>query len=271
MKNFVHILCSVALSLAGVAEEACADWDLQYGVQGRSYSPGGVAQASIGHWFLIWGENPMPKLPEIGPPEDGTPSWQFGYIRPAVYFQTAGLMNRATAEIEFFPVSIIGFAIGQGFHSRPNISSQFDCKSVQCHGWLNRTSIRAQMVLGAQGIFTAFVLRKEWVTTTTQGGRPFSEEGMGIVGASGGDQLLTSVWALGYQFHPKWSVGGQVIRGASIQHPNRSLTSVAFLNHFRGNTSYILGAGNYLSDFMKPGFTAVAMITINGLRPIGFL
>ncbi len=270
-----RILLLLALATNALAQEAHVDtgshdWDYQLMFQGRSYTAGAMAQAAFGHWFLLWGQNPLPKLPPIGPPESGSPNWQFGYIRPVITLQSAGVMNRATAELEFFPISIFGIAVGQGMHQRPNFSQQFDCKLVSCSGWLNRTSLRGQFLVGASGMFAAFVVRREWVSSEDKS-RPFTEEGMGVLGNTGQDSLITATWAAGYQFHPKWAVGAQVIRGAALTHPNRSLTSALFLNYIRGSTSYIVGGGSYLSDFVRPGFTMVTMIVFNGIRPIGFL
>ncbi len=246
------------------------DWDYQLMFQGRSYTAGAVGQATIGHWFLLWGQSPLPSLPPVGPAEGGSPGWQFGYIRPVVTLQSAGVMNRATVELEFFPISIFGIAVGQGMHQRPNFSQQFDCKQVSCSGWLSRTSLRGQFVVGAAGLFAGFIVRREWVSSENKT-KPFTDEGMGVLGNTGQDSLLTATWALGYQLHPKWAVGAQVIRGAALTHPNHSLTSALFVNYFRGSTSYIVGGGSYVSDFVRPGFTMVTMIVFNGIRPIGFL
>lgn len=251
---------------------ARADWDFQYGIMGRSYTLGAVTQANIGHGFLLWGENPLPHLPKVGPRQDGGPPiWKYGYLRPAIYAQSAGVMNRLTAELEFFPISIFGIALGQGIHQRPQFSRQWDCdNAISCKGWLARTTLRAQMVLGAAGFFAAGVLRKEWISATDNS-RPFGDEGMGITGKPGGDRFLTATAVLGYQLRPNWSLGTQMIRCSAELMPNRSVTSLVFVNHLRGDTSYVLGVGTYLNDYVPIGFTVATLINVNVQRALGFL
>jgi hypothetical protein len=188
-----------------------------------------------------------------------------------IFAQSAIVMNRMSAELEFFPISIAGIAIGQGFHQRPNFSRQWDCKQeISCKGWLRRTLVRAQLVAGGAGFFGALIGRREWVTAGDNS-RPFGEEGMGVVGKAGKDTLNTTIGVLGYQLRPRWSVGAQVIRCSATELPNRSVTSLLFVNHLRGSTSYLLGAGTYASDHVSLGFTLAAMFSINEIRSIGFL
>jgi hypothetical protein len=176
-------------------------------------------------------------------------------------------MNRATLELEFFPVSIFGIAAGRGYHQRPKFSSQFDCDKESCNGVLVRDTIRAQLLLGYQGFFSALVLRKEWIQSSLSDVL-FTEEGAGVLGRGGGDQLMTKTWALGYS-KDRWTYALNLIHTEFIQNRNFALTSVLIVNRAHETFSWTFGAGTFASSHMERGLTFVGMLNYNVKRMIG--
>jgi hypothetical protein len=168
----------------------------------------------------------------------------------------------------------LGFAAGYSLHQRPRFSQQFDCDAqASCQGVLRRSMIRGQLVAGAKGVFSAALLRMEWVSPLASSASPlpFSEEGMGILGKASGDRLMTFQGTLGYRLTPAWSAGTQLIHCSAAELRNTSAMTLLFVNHLRGNASYVLGAGNFRSSSIETGFAVAAFVTVNVRRPIGLM
>ncbi|MBL7716140.1 MAG: hypothetical protein JNL01_11810 [Bdellovibrionales bacterium] len=245
--------------------------DYAAGMMGRAYPPGAMFYGTLGHSWRLWGHDPVPSLPRIGPGPseiDGSPLWHYGYVRALLNVQTAFVMNRVTAELEVFPVSILGFAVGQGVHQTPAMSQQFDCKlDSACKGVLDRTSIRAQALVGYQKFFGLLVARKEWIRQNASA-KPFTDEGLGIRGAPGRDQFVSMNGAFGYQLDSKWVTGIQFMKARSVILSEDSLTSLFFVTRFSGVTSYTVAAGTFRSDHVKLSPTVAFQIHINKARAI---
>jgi len=249
---------------------AFAEWDYQAGLSARSVPLAAIVSGSLGYGYLLWGENPLPKLPPIGSATNGAPVWKYGYIRPNVTAQTIGLTNRATAELEVSPISPIAFAIGQGYHGKINYSGQFDCTLVACGSLLSRTFARAQLVLGAGGFFGGLFVRQDWISHTTTD-RPFVEESATLLGAPGSDRLQSGTLALGYTISPKWMVGANY----TIQRFDISGTSNAnafgWVNHIYNQWGFLLGAGSYVSTHQGLSPTIIGMVQVVGARALSLL
>lgn len=248
--------------------------DYAAGMMGRAYPPGAMFYGTLGHSWRLWGHDPVPSLPRIGPGPseiEGSPLWHYGYVRAVANVQTAFVMNRATAELEIFPISIFGFAVGQGIHQTPSLSQQFDCKtSSACKGVLDRTSLRAQALVGYQKFFGLLVVRKEWITqaSANRPGLPFTDEGLGIRGAPGRDQFVSMNGAFGYQIDSKWVGGTQFMKARSVGLGEDCLTSLLFVTRFAGVTSYTIAGGTYRSEHVKLSPTIAFQIHINKARAI---
>ncbi len=121
-------------SFCGAAEEG---WDAQAGLSLRNYPLGASVSGTVGYGYELWRSSS----------ESGGPEWKYGYIRPSVKLQSSGVVNGATAEVEVFPISIFGFALGQNLSGR-NLkpSDDFDCLTTHCGGRLQRSYLRTQAI-----------------------------------------------------------------------------------------------------------------------------
>lgn len=228
-----------------------------------------MVSAQAGYSKQLWGKKAYTKdLPKIGPPRRGGRNWKFGYVRPVVNINTAGIMNQTGAELEFYPISLLGFAVGHSFHQRPDFSTQFDCKLVSCQGTLQRTSIRTQVGLGFDRWFSTLTFRREWIQSSVKG-RLFTDEGAGVIGNSGGDQLNTYNFVFGRTLSREISVGYNLLHARFVQNRNHSVTQIFFVNKIFKDFGLVVGAGSFHSDHMPIGLTVVTMLQFNVFRPIG--
>jgi hypothetical protein len=110
MKYFILFLCSLSFwARAG-------QFDLNYGVQGRSLpSFGAELYADGGYGQLLWGK------------KENNKDFLFGLVRPALGASTSAVINSAKAELEIYPISILGFVAG-----RQIIHSNFDFPFFDC-------------------------------------------------------------------------------------------------------------------------------------------
>ena len=76
--------------------------------------------------------------------------WNYGYIRPRVAFDTSFLVNTAVAELQVYPISILGFSFGSNYSYRSvKHSDDFSCDLYNCRGEMHRNYFRVNANLGA--------------------------------------------------------------------------------------------------------------------------
>jgi hypothetical protein len=133
--KFLFLVCLASSFL--VNGHAKTNVDLMGGLQGRTLpSFGAEIYAEAGYNKLLWGKKKEKK------------DFKYGLIRPSVGASTSGVINSFKAEIEFFPISILGFSAGrQIIHSNFNFPF-FDCSQISCTGQFERNFIESKMVLG---------------------------------------------------------------------------------------------------------------------------
>lgn len=231
----------------------------------RSYPFGAIATGQVGYGFLLWGPSPMEILPAAGPPAK-PPDWKFGFTRLWANIQTIGLVNRASAEWEVFPVSIFGLAVGQGGHARVDQSSIFDCAVNQCGGFFGRTYLRSQLIVGAKGLFLLSHVRFDWIYPDSN--RPFVEDHSTLLGAPGGDRLLTTSLMLGYLIREGMAAGITYQRAWFMDSRNHHFSAAGVFNWFFGRLGVSVGAGAYGSSHQDIGPTFGAQIQWVGQRPL---
>jgi len=119
---------------------AATNFDLSTGLQGRTLPAlGAEVYADSGHNFVFWGKKKEPK------------DVLYGLIRPSLTASSSGVINSLKGEIEFFPISFLGFAAGrQIIHSNYNFPF-LDCATVSCTGEFHRNFVESKMVIGHQG------------------------------------------------------------------------------------------------------------------------
>lgn len=227
---------------------AASLWDASLQASGRSYVLGAIPTLQGGYNRLLWGNGP-----EIR--EDGSRAYMYGYWRVSGQVQSAIATNRIFVELELYPVSLLGFAVGSGFSSRTlNLDSVHDCVIFMCNGWLWRDYARTQFVVGAKGVFLIGWARYESFRAQ-EDMRAFREEGSGLIGQSRNDEMATWTAILGYTLSKDWNVGYAYSEQRFVHSRNENQTWLVLLNHLRGRGRYSIGAGEFMSSHHRPGWT----------------
>jgi len=165
-----------------------AKFDLTGGIQGRTLPAlGAELYAESGYNQLLWGKKNEPK------------DFLYGLIRPSVQLTSSAVINAAKAEVELFPLSIIGFSAGsQIIHSNFDFPF-FDCDIVDCDGEFRRNFVEAKMVLGAKG-FIALGNYKIDTLTGNDSSKPMADWRNVIVGNNKRDTQIEKKLLLGKVF-----------------------------------------------------------------------
>jgi hypothetical protein len=170
------------------------DWvpDLKWGLIGRSYPVGAQFIGSAGVSVPIWGD---------------TQKWKYGFARIALNGATSAVVNRVGAEIQLFPVSILGVSAGFDSGVRSFRPRFVDCQNLECEGRVDRAYLRGQMFFGMKNVFLNFNVRYEGIHSY-ESGRPFFDEMNLIWGRNYGETILQYNPLVLYRLNSVWMVGG---------------------------------------------------------------
>ena len=209
-----------------------AKFDLTGGIQGRTLPAlGAELYAESGYNQLLWGKKNEPK------------DILYGLIRPSVQLTSSAVINAAKAEVELFPLSIIGFSAGsQIIHSNFDFPF-FDCDIVDCDGEFRRNFVEAKMVLGAKG-FIALGNYKIDTLTGNDSSKPMADWRNVIVGNKKRDTQIEKKLLLGKVFGTQ--MVGFLSENVQFIGSEERKESYAAVYQFRKNdTSYMIGAGAF--------------------------
>jgi hypothetical protein len=216
-------------------------FDFNAGLQGRTL-PGLGAElyADSGYNFVFWGKKEEPK------------DILYGLVRPSFGVSTSGVINSVKAELEVFPISIIGFAVGrQILHSNYEFPF-FDCEEVTCRGEYLRNYVETKMVLGHKG-WIALGNYKIDTLHSPNGERPMVDWRNVIVGEPGEEVQIEKKLLLGKLFSNKML--GVLIENVRFEGSGERKESFAAVYQERHkDTSYLLGVGGFHTDQRPMGF-----------------
>ena len=245
------------LSLLICAAFADYPGQLDYSVRavGRSYSLGFLTEGTAGYSQPVWGD------PASGP--------MFGYVRPSAAFGTSGLTNVARADIELYPVSILGVRLGRSWTHRANKLPGFDCKSMRCDGWVGESLVALRALAGLGNWFGAFDY--EWrFFDRSEDSRPLAESFLGFALSPAGDQTRTGRGTVGYRLSPRWSVGLQGARSFALSSSGRGAMDVAFVRSQGSVWTWLVGTGRFAgTPVFGSQFVGVFMVQWVGLTKLG--
>jgi hypothetical protein len=210
-------------------------------IKGRTLpSLGAELYAESGYNFVVWGKKEDPK------------DFLYGLLRPSFGVSTSGVINSIKGELEFFPISFLGFAAGrQILHS--NYEFPFlNCDEVTCRGEYIRNYVESKMVLGYKGWI---VLGNYKVDTlhSPNGTRPMADWRNVIVGEPGEEVQIEKKLLIGKLFSNKML--GVLIENVQFQGSHERKESFAAVYQIRkNNTNYMIGAGGFHTDQQPMGF-----------------
>jgi hypothetical protein len=226
----------VALILLGLTTTsilwAKTNFDLFLGAQGRSApSIGAEVYAESGYNLVWWGEKKQKK------------DVFYGLIRPSLALSSSGVINSGKAEIEFFPVSFIGFAAGrQLIHSNYEFPF-FNCDEVVCKGMYERNFVEAKMALGAKR-WVVVAHYKVDVLEAPRDNLMMADWRHVIIGNPGREIQIEKKLILAKAFGNE--LAGIMIENVQFQGSRERKESFAGIYQVRHNdTNYMVGLGAY--------------------------
>jgi hypothetical protein len=220
---------------------AKTNFDLNGGLQGRTL-PGLGAElyGEGGYNFIAWGKKEEPK------------DFLYGLIRPNIGVSTSGVINSIRAELEVFPISIFGVAVGRQYLNSNFEFPFFDCEEVTCKGEYIRNYVETKMVLGHKGWVVLGNYRVDTVRAPNST-MPMVDWRNVIVGEPGEEVEIEKKLLIAKLFSNK--LVGVLIENVQFQGSGERKESFAAIYQVRkDNTNYMIGAGGFHTDQQPMGF-----------------
>lgn len=266
MKNkifgtFLPLVFLISISNFNSAQAAVTNSGLDYLVKagGQTYPLGGLITGQAGYGIKLW---------EGAPPDEG-PQWKYGYLRPTIELQTAGTVNRASAGLEIFPISILGISGGYGLSQRAlSYVQDFDCAQVMCNETLSYSYLQANLMGGYQDYIFSVMGRYEKFTAS-ESIKPFYEEMSYLIAQPDHDDLRTLDVFAGYKLSDRWTTGVRGIYQEFIFTQNNSSSMFAVGRYTEGFWQGTLGLGQFKSSHQDSRFSAILSVSYNGIKGIG--
>lgn len=146
-----HFLCSLIFLIPSLVYSSI---DINLFTLYRTKPIAGGLQLNTGYNQLIWGDTSTKPF--------------YGFLRPNVTAFTAGQYNAYTYELEFYPVSFIGFEYGSESVSNVGIYQDYDCEEFQCQKNFKNNYMRMNILFGYSFFFFKGTLQKQKVSAETK-------------------------------------------------------------------------------------------------------
>jgi len=216
-------------------------FDFNTGLQGRTLPAlGAELYADSGYNFIFWGKKENPK------------DILYGLIRPSLGASTSGVINSVKGELEFFPISILGFAAGRQYLNSNYEFPFLDCENVTCKGEFIRNYVESKMVLGFKG-WVALGNYKIDTLRAPNRDTPMADWRNVIVGDPGEEVQVEKKLLVGKIFDNKMI--GVLIENVQFQGSGERKESFAGIYQVRyDKTNYMFGVGGFHTDQQPMGF-----------------
>jgi hypothetical protein len=215
--------------------------DLSYGVQGRTLpSLGAEFYADSGYNQMLWGKKETPK------------DVIYGLIRPSLGASTSVVVNSLKGEIELFPISFLGFAVGRQYLNSNFDFPFFDCEKVTCKGEYQRNYIESKMVLGYQGWVVMGNYKIDTLLSPDKD-MPMADWRNVIIGEPG-EEVQTEKKLLVAKFFGNEMIGVLLENTLFEGSRQRKESFAAIYQLRRSNTNYMMGIGAFHTDQQPMGF-----------------
>ncbi|KYG66923.1 hypothetical protein AZI86_07815 [Bdellovibrio bacteriovorus] len=254
----IVVVLNSSIAIAG-NKDIGLDYNLEAGAQ--SYPLGGLVTAKAGYGIPLWESNST----------DEELFWKYGYLRPNIEINTAGVLNRGAASLEFYPVAILGLVGGAGFSVRnSSYYSDFNCNDVLCNETLTYEFLRARL-LGGYKSFLVSIMAKHEKFKSKNKIKPFYEEMSYLVGDIEGDDLKTLNVVAGIKLSDRWNLGVLAIFQNFIHSENNNSSMFVVGNYNEGFWQGSLGLGQYKSSHQESNCAAVVSVIYTGKKGLSLL
>jgi hypothetical protein len=244
IKNLVLVI------IALYALSAFANTD--YSLQGtyRGYPLGASVDADAGYSFKLWESNKNKAF--------------YGYVRPAAQIKTSGIVNYVSQQVDFFPISFLGFYVGRsdGFRNVNDLQG-FDCaESVNCGSDLSKTYMGANLALAHKKFILLNLYRIEKLDYDTN--QNFIAEETSNLIVSNDDEVKSLTTVFGYQLAEDKMLALLNVSYKSDDYNQDSNMLMALGQLTRGKISYQLGLGNFKNRNDKNHFSSLFIVKWSG-------
>ncbi|MGE0615153.1 MAG: hypothetical protein AB7P04_05905 [Bacteriovoracia bacterium] len=198
-------------------------------------------------------------------------NWKFGYVRASASYETSVVLNRLIAQIDVYPISILGVSFGQSYGWRAFDNSAFDCTVFVCRGLLRRTYLEARSILQAWRLTLVNSARFEYLVPSddSRPGAQFSDESSVLPGASGGDHLFRYEGALVYEIREHLHAGGLFTWSRMSGTDTTQDAEYAIVKWDNGPWSWVGGVGMFYSDRKPRALSFVLSLRWTGANELG--
>lgn len=198
----------------------------------RTYTKGVAVVSDAGYGYKFWEKDKI----------------MYGYIRPSINLQTSILVNYASAQLDFYPVSFIGFYAGKSIGAKSIDELQgIDCKSIKCDGGVSKNYYGTNIALALSKIKFIHTFKLQQIDLKNHQGL-FAEEFSNLIGRDK-DVLITNTSILGFQASEN-SLLGLIYLQNNIKNNNQSSSMQMLLYQYKyENSSYGVAVGNHKNRF----------------------
>jgi hypothetical protein len=245
MKKFILlILCLISTSTFAVT-------DYQFQSVVRTYPVGFFAAGNAGQSYKLWGQEGE-KI-------------KYGFVRASGTLQSSVVVNSIMGQVDFYPISFLGFYAGKDYTRRDFDVFTFDCTKVTCRGRLDRDYVGSRMALAYKNVFLVGEYRVIRASVQDKE-KPFAEERSTLIGGPGQDTLHRTDFVLGYRLTPNYSVGYLLHRNVMQKYENTSHMNQGFVRYQADQWSLLAGAGTFHSRNDQTFYSSLFMFQWTGAK-----
>mgnify|MGYP000991587762 CR=1 FL=1 len=243
----MNLLLTALVFISSLSAEAFFERQISGVVSNR---PSGLAlTAGLAYNYKVWDDSQ-------------TTFWKYGYIRPKIGYDTSFLVNTGMAELQVYPISILGFTAGSSYSYRSiKKNEEYNCDQVSCQSELHRNYFRTNLNLGAGKFISSLSYQIEHYTISHDDLWPSVDFGtlLLIPHENGQQEKMTAF--LGYKASDTLDVGvlemfNQVTdQSTDIKTKSEGQYVVARLKE--GDFKYMAGLGTFGTDYNEKSFAAI--------------
>lgn len=214
---------------------------------------GGVINTALAYNYKVWDDSE-------------TTFWKYGYLRPKASFDTSFLINTVGAELQVYPISIFGVAVGSNYAYRSiKHNDEFDCDLVNCKGEVHRNYFRANANLGFGKFISSLTYQVEYFYNSKDDQLPSVEFNTLLLIPHKDGRQERRIAFLGYKWSDTIDIGVLGMRN-EMTAGGTSETKKSEAGYLVGSfkvddLKWQAGLGTYGSDYNPSGLSALLKVT----------
>lgn len=234
----------IALIFLSISSQAFIE--RQFSVLGITHPQGISLGASLAYNYELWRDS-----------EENF--WKYGFIRPKLSFDSSIMVNTFSGEVQVYPISLLGFAVGTAYTDRQTKKlKEFDCDQVDCQGTISRFYIKSSVLLGYQRFKMAYFFQRDFINTS-HSDKSMAELNTFLLIKSGTSTLDRQTLFMGFDIGNNKDLGVLYLTGTVDQ--ARSVNQYLIMQHRRGQWKGTAGLGTFESDYVHRDFSAIVKVS----------